>query len=80
MEKAVIRARARVRSQMLDQVVGLIRQADEEKGDGRSQTLEKNKRKLASFIDLYLDYALLEERISQKLPAFEGILLIREKR
>ncbi|MCP4423512.1 MAG: NACHT domain-containing protein, partial [Chloroflexi bacterium] len=37
LEKAVIRARARVRSQMLDQVVGLIRQADEEKGDGRSQ-------------------------------------------
>ncbi len=73
LEKAVIRARARVRAQMLEHVVDLIYQASSE------SALEQNRRRLLAFIDLYLDFALLEERISQNLPAFEGILLIREK-
>lgn len=79
LEKAVVRARARVRAQMLAYIVELIHQASLEAADGRSQALEQNKRRLLAFIDLYLDFALLEERISQNLGAFEGILLIREQ-
>ena len=68
LDRQIIRARTHARSQLLYQIVML-----DHEGGADSQ------RKLAAYIDVYLDFALLEERIAQRLPAFEGIFLVRER-
>ena len=42
--------------------------------------LEQTQQMLRTYIDLYLDFAILEARSHQKLHALEGIRLIRERK
>lgn len=80
LDKAIIRARARVRSQTLAQIVELLHMVEEENVNDQSQLIEQNRRRLAAYVDLYLDFALLEERINGRLPAFEGIFIVRVRK
>jgi hypothetical protein len=68
LDRQIIRARTNARSQLLYQIVTLASPVD-----------AASRQKLAGYIDVYLDFALLEERIAQRLPAFEGIFLVRER-
>ena len=80
LDKAIVRARARVRSHSLAQIVGLLHRVDEENPQDQAQVIEQNRRRLAAFVDLYLDFALLEERMNGRLPAFEGIFIVRARK
>lgn len=70
-EKEYISARRRLRSTTLTNIGQTI--ADLKQREASKQTL-------AALVDLYLDVALLEERSAGRIPALEGIRLIRIKR
>ncbi|MCB9423337.1 MAG: NACHT domain-containing protein [Ardenticatenaceae bacterium] len=77
LDRQIIGARTRTRSQLIQQIVALLRT-----GNGKAASpsdTEADKRRLAVYIDIYLDFALLEERVGQRLPVFEGIFLVRER-
>ncbi len=80
LDRAIVRARARVRSRLLAQIVGLLLEFETERGNGRKQIPASEKRTMAAYIDWYLNFALLEGRVNRKLPAVEGIFIVRERR
>lgn len=77
LDRQIIRARTRLRSQLIQQIVIMVHARNG--GGPPSSDGEADKRRLAACIDVYLDFALLEERIAQRMPAFEGIFLVRER-
>lgn len=77
LDRQIIAARTRLRSQLIQEIVSLIHARN---GDGSpAPDAETAKRRLVAYIDIYLDFALLEERIAQRMPVFEGIFLVRER-
>ena len=79
LNRAVNRARARVRASTLEQIVLLTHELDGAKVGGQRQVPEAARKRLQFLIDVYLDFAILEERIAQKMPAFEGLFVIKER-
>ena len=77
LDRQIVGARTRLRSQLIQQIVTLL--PIRNGGSASSSDADAEKRFLAAFIDVYLDFALLEERIGQRLPVFEGIFLVRER-
>jgi hypothetical protein len=77
LDRQIIGARTRIRSQIIRQMATLL-QAWHGGGPAPADA-EAEKRRLAAYIDVYLDFALLEERVAQRLPVFEGIFLVRER-
>ena len=80
LDRAIVQARARVRCRLLGQIVDLLARIGKEGQNDQPQSVAQDKRQLAATIDWYLDFALLEERINQRLPAFEGIFIVRERK
>lgn len=78
-DRAYVRARTRIRAGALAALLDLLREIEQKRAGGVTRAGENVRPLLAAFIDLYLDMALLEERIAGKLPAFEGIRLVRER-
>ncbi len=74
LDKIAVGARVRVRAQLLQRIIDLLRVVE------GGEVLEQNKRSLVVSIDWYLDFALLEERTSQRIPAFESVFIVREPR
>jgi hypothetical protein len=77
LDRQIVGARTRIRSQLIQQIVTLLQPGNG--GPASSSDTEAEKRLLAAYIDIYLDFALLEERVGQRLPVFEGIFLVRER-
>ncbi|MCA9976532.1 MAG: SUMF1/EgtB/PvdO family nonheme iron enzyme, partial [Anaerolineales bacterium] len=77
LDRQIVGARTRLRSQLIQQIVTLLQIRNG--GAASSSDADAEKRLLAAFIDVYLDFALLEERVGQRLPVFEGIFLVRER-
>ncbi len=76
LDRQIVGARTRIRSQLIEQIVTLLQPGN---GGPASSDSEAKKHRLAACIDIYLDFALLEERVGQRLPVFEGIFLVRER-
>ncbi|MCP5095429.1 MAG: NACHT domain-containing protein [Chloroflexi bacterium] len=78
-DKAYVKARTRIRANALASVAELLVERERRKASGIIQAGEGSKQLIGSLIDLYLDMAILEERIARKLPAFEGLRIIKER-
>ena len=76
LDRAVTRARTRVRTAPLLHIVDLLFQMEQNPDEGTSRRIRYA---LDDYIDFYLDFAILEERRSSQLPALEGIRLVRER-
>ena len=76
LDRAATRARTRVRATPLLHVTDLLFQMEQDIDEG---TLRRAKYALADYTDFYLDFALLEERRMGRMPALEGIRLVRER-
>ncbi|MEJ2746846.1 MAG: NACHT domain-containing protein [Anaerolineae bacterium] len=79
LDRQIVRARTLARSQSLGEIVALVGKMNNGELDEGDTAVDMYKRRLVSLIDAYLDFALLEERIAQRMPAFEGIFLVRER-
>lgn len=77
LDRRIIDARTRLRSQLIEAIVTLTH--TRKNGGASAPTADVDKRHLAACIDVYLDFALLEERNAGRLPVYEGIFLVRER-
>lgn len=73
-------ARRRVRTNSILYISDLLQQVESLRDSGPSPDREEALRLLESYIDLYLDFLLLEARMSQQMPSFEGIRVIKERK
>lgn len=80
LSKAINDARSRLRLQSLAQIDALLEVWEQNPPAADVEDQAQIRRLLTGYIDLYLDFAILEGRIQQKLPALEGLLLIRERK
>jgi hypothetical protein len=76
LERAVSRARIRVRATPLLHIVDLLSRLDHERDE---RNLRRIRYALDDYSDFYLDFALLEERRTGQMPALEGIRLVKER-
>ncbi|MCA9931693.1 MAG: SUMF1/EgtB/PvdO family nonheme iron enzyme [Anaerolineales bacterium] len=80
LQEARSQARLRVRTNTILNISEILQQIESFQNGGTPPAREDALRLLESYIDLYLDFIILEARIVQKLPSFEGIRLIRERK
>lgn len=76
--RETVNGRRRLSANILNRIGLLFAEAERNKANG--STGDKSKRQLATLLDLYIDIALLEERINSNLPAYEGIRVVRVKK
>ena len=74
--RAYSRARTRIRANLLAEIAEIIDKHLRRKESGMMPAGDMSSRILI-LVDLYIDMALLEERVNGHLPAFEGIRLVR---
>ncbi|MCP5096219.1 MAG: NACHT domain-containing protein [Chloroflexi bacterium] len=77
--QARAQARSRVRTNSLFFVNELLKQSESPRS-GQTRPREQARLLLGTYIDLYLDFVLLDARIGQKLPALEGIRVVKERK
>ena len=78
--KARADARAHIRSISLQRIIQLMNELDAKPAQSNhTKFRRKHMSRLNDYIDLYVDVAILEERITEKIPAIEGLRLIRER-
>ncbi len=78
--KARADARTRMRALSLRRIVELMDEMAAKPAQSSHTKFRRQKLMLMNgYIDLYVDIAILEERITEKLPAVEGLRLIRER-
>jgi hypothetical protein len=75
LERAVSRARIRVRTTPLLHIMDLLSRLNQEKDE---RNLRRIRYALDDYTDFYLDFALLEERRTNQMPALESIRLVKE--
>lgn len=80
LREARVQARRRVRTNSILYISDLVQQMMLLRESGSAQALEEAGRSLESYIDLYLDFVLLEARIHEQMPSFEGIRIIKERK
>lgn len=73
-------ARQRVRSAALWQIDHLVGQLYTPGGVRGGQARQQVQQLLAAYIDLYLDFVILEGRINGRMPAFEGVRVVKERK
>jgi hypothetical protein len=76
LERAVFRARTRVRTTPLLYIVDLLAQLNQEHDE---RNLRRIRYAIDDYTDFYLDFALIEERRAGQMPALEGIRLVKER-
>ncbi len=74
--RAYSRARTRIRANLMAEIAEIMGRHLRHKESGMTYSGESTGR-LLTLVDLYIDMALLEERINGHIPAFEGIRLVR---
>lgn len=80
LNRAHVHARTRVRTRSLLLLVQTIDALEKQHSGGKIEIPAAEKKVLNSYLDLYVDFAILEERISGVLPPLEGIRIVRERR
>ncbi|MCA9924589.1 MAG: SUMF1/EgtB/PvdO family nonheme iron enzyme, partial [Anaerolineales bacterium] len=75
--RAYSRARTRVRANAMAEMAELISLNERRKASGQPEVSEHYVQLIVALADLYLDIAILEDRTNKRLPAFEGMRLIR---
>jgi energy-coupling factor transporter ATP-binding protein EcfA2 len=73
-------ARRRVRTNSILYISELLHQIESLQVENAAADMDEAKRLLDSYVDLYLDFLLLEARINRQLPSFEGIRIIKERK
>lgn len=77
MQRSLVRARTRLRANLLAEATALLDERARRKASGVTRAGENSRRQLTFLIDLYLDMALLEERIAGNIPALEGFRIVK---
>ena len=73
-------ARTHIRAISLRRIIQLMDELDAQPAESNHTKMRrKHMEMLNDYIDLYVDVAILEERITEKIPAIEGLRLIRER-
>lgn len=80
LQEARAQARRRVRTNTVFYISELLQQIEALPANDAASARKEASRSLASYIDLYLDFVLLEARINQKMPSFEGVRVIKERK
>ncbi len=80
LQEAHKQARRRVRTNSILYISDLLQQVELLGEHDPASVHEEALRLLEPYIDLYLDFLLLEARMSRHLPAFEGIRVIKERK
>jgi hypothetical protein len=80
LQEAHQQARRRVRTNSILYISDLLQQVESLRESVPTPALEEALRLLESYIDLYLDFLLLEARMSRQMPSFEGIRVIKERK
>lgn len=78
--QAYSQARKRVRATAVWHISELLSQLDRQGGAQILQSRRQTQQLLGAYIDLYLDFVILEARINGRMPAFEGIHLVKERK
>lgn len=79
LDQAHIRARTRIRAHSIVRIVELLQEFEKRRSQENTPAgTKKLQRLLNNYIDLYIDFAILEARMEGKLPALEGIRIVRE--
>ncbi|HID52334.1 MAG TPA: NACHT domain-containing protein [Anaerolineae bacterium] len=73
-------ARIRLRAFTLKQIINLIHQLNNLPTSGGTQIRQRSLHTLTTYVDLYIDAAILEARIQNQAPPLEGIKLVKEWR
>ena len=73
-------ARIRLRALALRQIINRIHQLKELPASSDDQTRRRHLQALTTYIDLYIDAAILEARRQNQAPPLEGIKLVKEWR
>ena len=77
LDRIYAESRTRARISALTCIVELLSEPQARPKNDSTGTKEQEMQLLKACIDLYLDFAILEERIGNRLPALEGIRLIK---
>lgn len=78
--KARADARTRIRAVSLREIIQLMNELDAQPAaSNHTKMRRKHMELLNDYIDLYVDVAILEERITENIPAIEGLRLICER-
>lgn len=77
---AHMQARKRVRMNAILFINDLIQDLSDPNAANISYSRQQMRQLLQAYVDLYLDFAMLEARIGQQLPALEGIRIVRERK
>jgi energy-coupling factor transporter ATP-binding protein EcfA2 len=79
LNQARAQARSRIRTNSVFFINELLGQL-ESPSIGQTHLRDEARQLLGTYIDLYLDFVLLDARISQKLPAVEGLRVVKERK
>lgn len=77
--REVTHARRRLSANVLEHASKLYQEMERQRSGANTAVSDQSKRNLATLLDLYVDLALLEERMQGHIPAFEGIRVVRVK-
>lgn len=80
LNRCYVEARTRTRVTALRQVVALLGESGTQQQSDSTRVREQKTKILKAYIDLYLDFAILEERLANRLPALEGIRLVKVRK
>jgi len=80
LQEARKQARRRVRTNSILYISDLLHQVESLRESVPTPAFEEALRLLEAYIDLYLDFVLLETRMSRQMPSFEGIRVIKERK
>ena len=73
-------ARRRVRTNSIFYISDLLHQIESLRAENETAAIGEAQRLLETYVDLYLDFLLLEARTNRQLPSFEGIRIIKERK
>ncbi|MEM7336042.1 MAG: NACHT domain-containing protein [Chloroflexota bacterium] len=81
LNREMVNSRRRLSANVLNRIGEVYKQVDRQKGsEEQTAVSDVPKKQFAALLDLYIDLALLEERGSGQLPAYESIRLVRVKK
>ena len=81
LNREMVNSRHRLSANVLKRMGEVFTQVERQKGSAEPTAVSDTyKRQFTTLLDLYIDLALLEERISGQLPAYESIRVVRVKK
>ena len=75
-----VNTRRRLSANLLSQITAfLVQKEGQTRSESSASLSDSRRRQMAILLDIYVDLALLEERIAGRMPAYEGIRVVRVK-